>query len=210
MAAAAANTGEQSHRRRSVSKVGIIGAGISGIAAAKHLSSHHPVVFEATDSIGGVWKHCAYRTTRLQTPRRDFEFSDYPWPLQTRGNDDFPTHLEVLDYLHGYATHFDVLKFVKFNCKVVQLRYIGGPEAEDSTEAGVYGSLLNGRPVWEVAVEDTQLNTTQVIPLFILFGYEMIKYQHEITHILCFFTNFYLNQYIYLINPRIHYYFVCI
>ncbi|XP_038884267.1 probable flavin-containing monooxygenase 1 [Benincasa hispida] len=161
MAAASATTAEQSHRRRSVSKVAIIGAGISGITAAKHLSGHHPVVFEATDSIGGVWKHCAYRTTRLQTPRQDFEFSDYPWPPPATGNDDFPTYLEVLDYLHGYATHFNVLRFVKFNCKVVQLRYIGGPEAEDSTAAGVYGNLLNGRSVWEVAVEDTQLNTIQ-------------------------------------------------
>ncbi|KAE8647219.1 hypothetical protein Csa_018944 [Cucumis sativus] len=161
MAAAAVTTTDQS-RHRSVSKVGIIGAGISGIAAAKHLSSHHPVVFEATDSIGGVWKHCAYRTTRLQTPRRDFEFSDYPWPSQTTESDEFPTYLEILDYLHGYATHFDVLKFVKFNSKVVQLRYIGGPEAEDSTAAaGVYGSLLNGRPAWEVAVQDTHLNTIQ-------------------------------------------------
>lgn len=166
MAAAAATTGEQSYRR-SVSKVGIIGAGISGIAAAKHLAGHRPVVFEATDSIGGVWKHCSYRTTRLQTPRRDFEFSDYRWQQQTAESDEFPTYLEVLDYLHGYATHFDVLKFVKFNSKVVQLRYIGGPESEDSTAAGAYGELLNGRPVWEVAVEDTQLNTIQVYYLFL-------------------------------------------
>lgn len=154
------------NNRRSVSKIGIIGAGISGIAAAKHLSGHHPVVFEATDSIGGVWRHCSFRTTRLQTPRRDFQFSDYPWPPESESN-DFPTYLEVLDYLHGYATNFDVLKFVKFNSKVVQLRYIGGRETDrehdvDSTPAGEYGSLLNGHPAWEVAVEDTQLNTIQV------------------------------------------------
>ncbi|KAH0969715.1 hypothetical protein GBA52_028311 [Prunus armeniaca] len=81
----------------SVSKVGIIGAGISGIAAAKQLSGHSPVVFEATDSIGGVWKHCSYNCTKLQTPRCDFQFSDYPWA--ERDNSSFPSHVEVLDYL---------------------------------------------------------------------------------------------------------------
>ncbi|KAK4391904.1 putative flavin-containing monooxygenase 1 [Sesamum angolense] len=72
------------------SKIGIIGGGISGIAEAKQLREYEPVVFEATDSIGG------------------------------RGNNScsFPSYKEVLEYLHSYATHFDVLKLVKFNSKV--------------------------------------------------------------------------------------------
>jgi len=40
------------------SRVAIIGGGISGLAAAKQLAAHDPVVFEATASIGGGWKHC--------------------------------------------------------------------------------------------------------------------------------------------------------
>ncbi|OMO67066.1 Dimethylaniline monooxygenase, N-oxide-forming [Corchorus capsularis] len=140
------------------SKVGIIGAGISGIAAAKQLSNHNPIVFEATDSIGGVWKHCSFASTKLQTPRCDFEFSDYPWPQ--RDNSNFPSYLEILDYLHGYATHFDVLKYIKFNSRVVEIRYIGdkseefGPKIDhDVVSPGEFGPLLNGHPVWEVTVE---------------------------------------------------------
>ncbi|BFG18032.1 hypothetical protein CerSpe_043060 [Prunus speciosa] len=138
----------------SLSKVGIIGAGISGIAAAKQLSGHSPVVFEATDSIGGVWKHCSYNCTKLQTPRCDFEFSDYPWA--ERDNSSFPSHLEVLDYLYGYATHFDVLKYVKFESRVVEIRYVGNDQATQlpvTLKSGQYGNLLTGHPVWEVAVQ---------------------------------------------------------
>ncbi|XP_012449009.1 probable flavin-containing monooxygenase 1 [Gossypium raimondii] len=147
---------EQISYRKST-RVGIIGAGISGIAAAKQLSHHNPIVFEATDSIGGVWKHCSFASTKLQTPPCDFEFSDYPWPQ--RDNSTFPSYLDILHYLHAYATHFDVLKFVRFNSRVVEIRYIGGGDGRETTNLdvaagpGEFGPLLSGHPVWEVAVE---------------------------------------------------------
>ncbi|MBA0777632.1 hypothetical protein Gotri_005628, partial [Gossypium trilobum] len=142
---------------RKSTRVGIIGAGISGIAAAKQLSHHNPIVFEATDSIGGVWKHCSFASTKLQTPPCDFEFSDYPWPQ--RDNSTFPSYLDILHYLHAYATHFDVLKFVRFNSRVVEIRYIGGGDGRETTNLdvaagpGEFGPILSGHPVWEVAVE---------------------------------------------------------
>ncbi|GMI97879.1 flavin-dependent monooxygenase 1 [Hibiscus trionum] len=148
---------------RKSSRVGIIGAGISGIAAAKQLSHHNPIVFEATDSIGGVWKHCSFASTKLQTPRCDFEFSDYPWP--NRDNSSFPTYLEILEYLHGYATHFDVLKHVRFNSRVVEIRYIGDGQTVNMDVAaagpGEFGPLLSGHPVWEVAVETHPSGTVE-------------------------------------------------
>ncbi|KAG5254449.1 flavin-containing monooxygenase [Salix suchowensis] len=131
---------EKSHIQCS-SKVGIIGAGISGIAAAKQLRHYSPLVFEATDSIGGVWKHCSFSSTKLQTPRCDFEFSDYPC-------------IGILEY---YAAHFDVLKYVKFSSKVVEIRYVGGRKTTQlDLKPEEYGSLLNGYPAWEVAVETSQ------------------------------------------------------
>ncbi|XP_044464994.1 probable flavin-containing monooxygenase 1 [Mangifera indica] len=142
------------------SKIGIIGAGISGIAAAKQLRAYDPVVFEATDSIGGVWKHCSFSSTKLQTPRCDFEFSDYPWP--ERDNASFPSYIQILDYLHGYAQHFDVLKYIKFNSRVVSVRCVGDKEiAQAAIVPGEYGSLLRGHPVWEVAVETSGHKTPQ-------------------------------------------------
>ncbi|XP_002298593.1 probable flavin-containing monooxygenase 1 isoform X1 [Populus trichocarpa] len=141
------------------SKVGIIGAGISGIAAAKQLRHYSPLVFEASNSIGGVWKHCSFNSTKLQTPRCDFEFSDYPWP--ERDNASFPSHVQVLEYLHNYATHFDVLKYVKFNSKVVEIRYVGDRTSQLDMKPKEYGSLLNGNPAWEVAVETNQSTKVQ-------------------------------------------------
>ncbi|KAJ7979201.1 Flavin-containing monooxygenase [Quillaja saponaria] len=143
------------------SKIGVIGAGVSGIAVAKQLSHYNPVVFEATDSIGGVWRHCSYNSTRLQSHRRDYEFSDFPWP--DGDNLEFPTHIEVFNYLHSYADHFDVLKYIKLNTKVVELRFVGDWETIDfgGQPAGEYGSLLPCQPVWEVAVQSNQSDTIQ-------------------------------------------------
>ena len=155
---------EKSHIQCS-SKVGIIGAGISGIAAAKQLRHYSPLVFEATGSIGGVWKHCSFSSTKLQTPRCDFEFSDYPW--SERDNASFPSHVQVLEYLYNYATHFDVLKYVKFNTKVVEIRYVGGRKITQlDLKPEEYGSLLNGYPAWEVAVETSQSTKVEVIFIF--------------------------------------------
>lgn len=153
----------------SVSKIGIIGAGVSGIAAAKQLSHHNPIVFEASDSIGGVWKHCSYNSTKLQSYRRDYEFTDFPWP--DRDSSEFPTHLEILNYLKSYAEHFDVLKNIRFNSRVVEIRFVGSGdddrEGSDFRAGGVagggdYGSLLPGYPVWEVAVKTNESDTIQV------------------------------------------------
>ncbi|KAI3714470.1 hypothetical protein L6452_21424 [Arctium lappa] len=137
------------------SKIGIIGGGISGLAAAKQLSDHNPIVFEATDSIGGVWKHCSVRTTKLQTPRHDYQFSDYPWPNTKQDDHSFPSSMEILDYLHSYANHFDLLKFINFNSKVTQIRFLGDQETM------AYQSLMSGKPIWEVAVQNTNSHTIQ-------------------------------------------------
>lgn len=174
-----------------VSKIGIIGGGISGIAAAKQLSHHNPIIFEATDSIGGVWKHCTYNSTKLQSQRGDYQFTDFPWP--DRDNPDFPTHVEVLEYIQSYAKHFDLMKNIKFNSKVVELKFIGNQEC-DSSKVGLpsdvddYGTLLPGHPVWEVAVQTNDSNSIQVfihiIQVFIdfltlIYGESSIKMVHN-------------------------------
>lgn len=147
-----------------LSRIAIIGAGVSGIAAAKQLAHHNPVLFEASASIGGVWSHCSYRSTKLQSPRCDYEFSDFPWP--DRDNSSFPSHLEIVDYLRSYAKHFDVLKYVRFNSKVVALRYLGnGEPPADGRWPREYGSPLTGQPVWEVAVQTNGSETIQVVIL---------------------------------------------
>ncbi|CAJ2661727.1 unnamed protein product [Trifolium pratense] len=143
-----------------VSKIGIIGAGVSGIAVAKQLSHYNPIVFEATDSIGGVWRHCSYKCTKLQSQTWNYEFSDFPWPA--RESSDYPSYVEILEYLHTYAVHFDLFKYVKFNSNVVEIKFIQDNEGFDSGRLpGDHGNPLPGHPVWELSVQTNELDTIQ-------------------------------------------------
>ncbi|CAK8532107.1 unnamed protein product [Lathyrus sativus] len=143
-----------------VSKIGIIGAGVSGLAVAKQLSKYNPVVFEATDSIGGVWRHCSYRCTKLQSQTQNYEFSDFPWP--ERDSSDFPTYAEILEYLHTYAVRFDLFKYVKFNSKVVAIKFIGDKDGFDFGRLHRdSGNLLSGRPMWEFSVQSNESDAIQ-------------------------------------------------
>lgn len=147
-----------------VSKIGIIGAGVSGIAAAKQLSHYNPNVFEATDSIGGIWRHCSYKCTKLQSQTWNYEFSDFPWP--NRDSSDYPSHVEVLEYLHSYVVRFDLLKFVKFNSKVEEIRFLGDHQDGSVDLArlpGDHGNPLPGHPVWELSVKTNDSDTIQVL-----------------------------------------------
>ncbi|WJX28628.1 monooxygenase [Trifolium repens] len=143
-----------------VSRIGIIGAGVSGITVAKHLSKYKPIVFEATDSIGGVWRHCSYRCTKLQSQTWNYEFSDFPWP--ERESSDYPSHAEILEYLHLYAVHFDLFKYVKFNTKVVEIKFVGDKDGFDFGRLpGDHGIPLPGRPVWELSVQTNESDVIQ-------------------------------------------------
>ncbi len=107
-------------------RVAVIGAGVSGLAAAKCLldESIEPVVFEQAPHIGGLWNYdealpdgggVMYRSLRTNTSRHTLAFSDFPLP-QTMP--DFPQHSEVLQYLRDYAAHFGLPPYIHLNTVV--------------------------------------------------------------------------------------------
>jgi dimethylaniline monooxygenase (N-oxide forming) / hypotaurine monooxygenase len=109
--------------RRSVA---VIGAGVSGLAAAKCLLDEglEPVVYEQASQIGGLWNYdealpdgggVMYRSLRTNTSRHTLAFSDFPLPETTA---DFPSHSEVLQYLHDYAAHFGLHQHIHLNTVV--------------------------------------------------------------------------------------------
>src|SRR5437763_16866435 len=90
----------------------VIGAGSSGIAAAKAL---HEVgipfeCFEKSDRVGGNWvfenkngSSSAYRSLHINTSRERMEYSDYPMPAEYP---DFPHHTYIARYFVSYVDHF--------------------------------------------------------------------------------------------------------
>lgn len=78
-------------------RIAIIGAGISGIAAANILqkNGHSVVVYEKSDKIGGVWA-VAYPEVRLQNTWHQYGLADFPWSFTP---DLHPTAAQILRYL---------------------------------------------------------------------------------------------------------------
>jgi cation diffusion facilitator CzcD-associated flavoprotein CzcO len=103
-------------------KVCIIGAGSSGLAAAKTFSERG-IPFDCLEregDIGGLWNEATntgvvYDTTYLVSSRKYTGFDDYPMP------DEYPTypsHRETLSYLRAYAMNFGILDKIELNATV--------------------------------------------------------------------------------------------
>jgi dimethylaniline monooxygenase (N-oxide forming) len=87
-------------------RVAIIGAGVSGVAAAKTLKrlGHEVVVFERNSRPGGVWAE-AYAGVHLQVMSNLYGFTDFPWPFE---HDTYPSAAEILRYIDATIAHFDL------------------------------------------------------------------------------------------------------
>ncbi len=102
----------------------LIGAGSSGIAAAKALHEHG-IPFdciEASDRVGGNWvfgnsngMSAAYRDLHINTSRDRMEYSDFPMP---RDYPDYPHHSLIAAYFDRYVDHFGFRDRILFATKV--------------------------------------------------------------------------------------------
>lgn len=98
--------------------VAVLGAGVSGLVAAKTLKQYgfEVTIFEARSKLGGVWAN-NYRSLRVLEPACVYGFPDWPWP---KGTSRFPSAQEVRAYLTAYARNFDILDRIKFDFPVIQ------------------------------------------------------------------------------------------
>jgi len=114
-------------------RVAIIGAGSSGLTSIKCCLEEglQPVCYEMSDDIGGLWYYreetpaggdrlnaSVYKSCSINTSKEMMSFSDFPIPVSFP---PFMPHNKVLEYFKMYATHFNLLKYIKFKCKVVEV-----------------------------------------------------------------------------------------
>lgn len=123
------------HRANKTQSVAVIGAGSSGLAAARHfLAQGFDVrVFEREDDLGGNWnygKACSrvYRSTHTISSKPGTEYTDFPMPDDFP---DYPHHAQILAYLRAYAEHFKLLEHIHFSTGVAHIEPVH--ENEKST-----------------------------------------------------------------------------
>jgi dimethylaniline monooxygenase (N-oxide forming) len=126
----------------SLPNAAIIGAGSSGIAAAKALHERGVpfTCFEASDRVGGNWvfgnkngMSAAYRQLFINTSRDRMEYSDYPMP---KSYPDFPHHAQIAAYFDAYVDHFGFRDAIRFETKVARAERLDGGGLELTLDDG--------------------------------------------------------------------------
>ena len=103
-------------------RIGIVGAGLSGLVTAKTFleEGFGVTVFEQESEVGGVWARSRrYPGLTTQNPRDTYAFSDFPMP---RSYPDWPSGEQVQAYLAAYADRFGVTPHVHLDTRVTYVR----------------------------------------------------------------------------------------
>jgi hypothetical protein len=124
----------------------VIGAGPSGLAAARNLQRFGIpwTGFELGDDVGGLWniagpRSTVYESAHLISSRTTTEFTEFPM-----GDDvaDYPSHRELFDYFTRFADHFGLRDGFSFGSEVERIEPVDGTwqvtaNGTTSTHAGV-------------------------------------------------------------------------
>ena len=100
----------------------VIGAGPSGLTTLKNLlASGIPAeCLEREDDVGGNWyfgsaASSVFASTRLISSKSLTAYTDFPMPREWPA---YPHHTQCLDYLRGYARHFDLVPHIRTHAAV--------------------------------------------------------------------------------------------
>lgn len=112
-------------------RVCIIGAGPSGIAAAKALKGRGLdfECFERRSRLGGLWAisdgeiQASYPSLECNTSKTRTQFSDFPMP---RSYPPYPHNRQMAAYFDAYTDHFGIRDRIRFNTEVLRARRAAG------------------------------------------------------------------------------------
>jgi cation diffusion facilitator CzcD-associated flavoprotein CzcO len=113
---------------RSDFRVGIVGAGFSGLCMAIRLKQegiHDFVVLERADDLGGTWRDNTYPGCACDVPSHLYSYSFAPNP---DWNHIFARHDEIWSYLRDCAERFGVVPHIRYGHEVT------GAEWDDEAE----------------------------------------------------------------------------
>ncbi len=99
----------------------IVGAGISGMTAAKHLIDLGitPILIEKNARVGGTWIENRYPGCGVDTPSFLYSLSFFPW----KWSGYFGKRPELEQYLTKLAEHFDLCRSIRFNSTVERMEW---------------------------------------------------------------------------------------
>lgn len=99
----------------------VIGAGVSGLAAAKAftLRGHAVTIIERSSDLGGVWEPArSYPDVQTQSPKELYRFIDKAMPDTYP---EWPKGPQVHAYLVDYARTYDLARLIRFNTTVLEM-----------------------------------------------------------------------------------------
>lgn len=107
-----------------MNRYAVIGAGPSGLAAARALQKRGIAVdgYEASHGVGGLWdidnpRSTMYESAHLISSRTTTEFAEFPM----RSRVDYPGHRVLRQYFQEYADHFSLTTLFHFETRVTRL-----------------------------------------------------------------------------------------
>ncbi|XP_020965734.1 flavin-containing monooxygenase FMO GS-OX5-like isoform X3 [Arachis ipaensis] len=152
-------------------KVAVIGAGVSGLVAARELlrERHDVVVYDQNDSVGGNWIYdprtesdplsldpnretvhsSLHVSLRTNLPRALMSFTDYPFVRTESDPRTFPRRDEVLRFLNRFADEFGVREVTRLKTRVSRVERV---KDEWVVESMTRGSESVSREVFEAVV----------------------------------------------------------
>ena len=132
-------------------KVLVIGAGLTGMAAATKLreAGYDYVVIEKNGDVGGTWYENRYPGVGVDTPSHFYSFS---WEIWPDWHHYHPQGADMQNYLLNVADKYDLRRNMRFNTEVEALVYDeqGGTwtvtvrNADGSREDLVVNAVING------------------------------------------------------------------